>query len=287
MIDEYLGSIPLLLPALRQATPLVLAAMGGVISERAGVINIALEGMMVVGAFVGVWAAQGGGLIVGLAAALASGAVLGFLHLLFTQRLRMNHVVSGVAINILALAGCTYLLRMLFNQADPPREARVPHSIPVGWFILAAILIPFALHFLLYRTRFGLRLRAVGESPESARMSGISPSQLRFAVVVLSGILAASAGAYLALSQVGRFSDKMVSGRGFIALAAVIVGRWNPLGAAAAALVFGFFDSLQFQLQGNVEVPGELLRSIPYVFTILVAMMLRPRPPAALGREED
>ena len=286
MIEEFLASIPLLLPALRQATPLVLAAMGGVMSERAGVINIALEGMMVVGAFVGVWAAQGGGLFAGLVAALASGALLGLLHLVFTQRLRMNHVVSGVAINILALAACTYLLRMLFNQADPPREARVQQTIPVGWFILAAILIPFELHFLLYRTRLGLQLRAVGESPDSARMSGISPIRLRYAGVVLSGVLAASAGAYLALSQVGRFSDKMVSGRGFIALAAVIVGRWNPLGAAAAALVFGFFDSLQFQLQGNVDVPGELLRSLPYIFTILVAMMLRPRPPAALGREE-
>ena len=286
MIESILGSVPLLLPALRQATPLALAAMGGVMSERAGVINIALEGIMVVGAFVGLWAAQEGGLLVGLFAALVSGAALGLLHLLFTQKLRMNHVVSGVAINILALASCTYLLRMVFNQADPPREARVTNTIPVGWFIVAAILLPFALHFVLYRTRFGLRLRAVGESPESARMSGIAPFRLRLAAVVLSGVLAASAGAYLALSQVGRFSDKMVSGRGFIALAAVIVGRWNPLGAAAAALVFGFFDSLQFQLQGNVEVPGELLRSLPYVFTILAAMMLRPRPPAALGTDD-
>ena len=285
-MEEALGSIPFLLPALRQATPLILAAMGGVMSERAGVINIALEGMMVVGAFVGVWAGQSVGLYGGLLAALGSGALLGLLHLLFTQKLRMNHVVSGVAINILALAACPYLLRALFNQADPPREARVRETIGAEWFILAALILPFALHFVLYHTRFGLRLRAVGESPESVRMSGIGPARLRFAGVVLSGVLASSAGAYLALSQVGRFSDKMVSGRGFIALAAVIVGRWNPLGAAAAALVFGFFDSLQFHLQGNVDVPGELLRSLPYVFTILTAMMLRPRPPAALGRED-
>jgi simple sugar transport system permease protein len=174
----------------------------------------------------------------------------------------------------------------LFNQADPPREARVLSTIPVDWFILFALLLPLVLHVVLYKTRFGLRLRAVGESPESARMSGITPAKLRFAGVVLSGLFAASAGAYLALSQVGRFSDKMVSGRGFIALAAVIVGRWNPLGAAAAAIVFGFFDSLQFQLQGNVRLPGELLRSLPYIITILVAMLLRPRPPAALGRVE-
>ena len=286
-MEEFLAPVPLLYPALRQAVPLVLAAMGGVLSERAGVINIALEGLMVVGAFVGVWAGQGGGPLAGMGAALASGALLGLLHLLFTQRFRMNHVISGVAINILALAACTYLLRALFNQADPPREARVESTIPVEWFILAALILPVALHVLLYRTRFGLRLRAVGEDPESARMSGIRTPNLRLAGVVMSGVLASSAGAYLALSQVGRFSDKMVSGRGFIALAAVIVGRWNPLGAAAAALVFGFFDSLQFQLQGNIELPGELLRSLPYVFTILVAMLLRPRPPAALGAQEN
>ena len=118
-------------------------------------------------------------------------------------------------------------------------------------------------------------------------MSGIDPARLRFAGVILSGVLAASAGAYLGLSAVGRFSDKMISGRGFIALAAVICGRWTPLGAAAAALVFGLFDSLQFQLQGNVNVPGELLRSLPYVFTILVAMLFRPKPPAALGKDDD
>ena len=285
-MEEALAAIPLLMPALRQAAPLVLAAMGGIVSERAGVINIALEGMMVVGAFVAIWAGQSG-LLVGLGTAMLSGALLGLLHLLFTQRFRMNHIISGVAINILALAACTYLLRVLFNQADPPREARVSETIPVSWFILAAVALPFLLQFLIYRTRFGLRLRAVGEDPESARMSGVSPARLRLYGVVLSGVLASTAGAYLALSQVGRFSDKMVSGRGFIALAAVIVGRWNPLGAAAAALVFGLFDSLQFQLQGNVDVPSELLRSLPYIITILIAMTLRPRPPAALGHHDN
>src|SRR5207253_10112313 len=116
----------------------------------------ALEGMMIVGAFTGVWAAQAGGLLFGLLAALVSGAVLGLLHLFFTQRLRMNHVISGVAINLLALSTCTYLLRMIFNQATPPREARVPQVIPIGWFILAAAVLPFALHLVLTRTRFGL-----------------------------------------------------------------------------------------------------------------------------------
>lgn len=283
----FLSAVPLLLPALRQATPLALAGLGGIMSERVGVINIALEGMMLVGAFTGMWVAQAAGPGAGFAAALVGGGLLGLLHLFLTQRLRMNHIISGVAINILALASTTYLLRRIFNQGEPPRDANVPHGIPIGWFILAAIVLPFAMHFFLYRTRLGLRIRAVGESPESARMAGISPMPVRAIGVTLSGMFAAAAGAYLSMSQVGRFSDDMVSGRGFIALAAVICGRWTPLGAALAALAFGFFDSLQYQLQGTVNVPGELLRSLPYVFTIFAAMLLRPTPPASLGKSEE
>jgi len=281
------AALPLLLPTLRQATPLVLAGLGGIFSERVGVINIALEGMMLVGAFVGMWVGQAAGLGPGFLAALASGGLLGLLHLLLTQRLRMNHIISGVAINILAVSTTTFLLRRLFNQADPPREARLPGMVSVTAFILAAVVLPFVAHFLLYHTAFGLRLRAVGESPESARMAGLHPLRLRVAGVVLSGVFAAMAGAYLAMAQVGRFTDDMVSGRGFIALAAVICGRWTPLGAALAALAFGFFDALQLHLQGTVKLPGEFLRSLPYVFTILAALLLRPTPPAALGREVE
>jgi simple sugar transport system permease protein len=255
-------------------------------SERVGVINIALEGMMLVGAFTGMWASQSGGPIAGIGAAVVAGALMGLIHLLLTQRLRMNHVISGVAINILALGGTTFLLRRVFTQATPQRDASAAGTIPVGVFILAAFMLPFLLQFVLFRTRLGLRLRAVGESPVSARMAGIDPAGLRLAGVVLSGVFAAVAGAYLSLSQVGRFEDDMVSGRGFIALAAVICGRWTPIGAAAAALAFGFFDSLQFQLQGTVQLPNELLRSLPYIFTILAAMLLRPTPPAALGKDE-
>jgi simple sugar transport system permease protein len=277
----------MLAAALRQATPLVLAGMGGIMSERVGVINIALEGMMLAGAFAGMWASQAGGPLVGVGAAVIVGALMGILHLILTQRLRMDHVISGVAINILALGATTFLLRRVFTQATPQRDASTHGSISVGLFILVAAVLPALLHFVLFRSRFGLRLRAVGESPESARMAGIDPAKLRFAGVVLSGVFAAVAGAYLSLSQVGRFEDDMVSGRGFIALAAVICGRWTPIGTAAAALAFGFFDSLQFQLQGNVQLPNELLRSLPYVFTILAAMLLRPNPPAALGKPEE
>jgi simple sugar transport system permease protein len=282
-----MGAMPLLVPALRQATPLVLAGLGGVFSERAGVVNIGLEGMMLTGAFAGVWAAQAAGPIGGLFAALASGAVVGLVHFLLTQKLRVNHIVSGVAINLLAIHGTTFLLRRFFHHATPHREAAIPHALSPWPFIAMALLLPLATHYLLYRTTFGLRLRAVGESPERARMAGLNPTRIRLGGVLLSGLFAASAGAYLALSQVGRFSDDMVSGRGYIALAAVICGRWRPIGMAVAALAFGFFDALQIHLQGVVKLPGELLLSLPYLLTILAAMMLRPVPPAALGRNEE
>lgn len=279
---DLFAAVPVAAAILRQATPLVLAAQGGILSERVGVINIALEGMMTVGAFSGMWAAHFWGSWAGLAVALVAGGSMGLLHVWFTQRLRMDHVISGVALNILAASATTYLMRRLFSV----REASVPHPIPIGWFVLAAFVLPGALHVFLNRSRLGLRMRAVGESPEGARMAGVNTARMRLVGVTLSGIIAGGAGAYLSLAQVGRFSDGMVSGRGFIALAAVICGRWRPLGAAATALVFGTFDSLQYQLQGNVQLPGELLRSLPYVATIIVAMLVRTIPPAALGRSD-
>lgn len=286
-MTELLVGIPLLLPTLRQTTPLVFAGLGGIFSERVGVVNIALEGIMLVGAFVGLWAGQVYGPAAGVAAGVACGVILGLLHFALTQILRMDHIVSGVAINILALQTTTFLLRRVFNQADPPRDARIDTLIPVGWFILLALGATVAAHFVLSHTVFGLRLRAVGENPESARMAGIRPMRLRLAGLAFSGALAGLGGVYLSLSQVGRFGDDMVSGRGFIALAAVICGRWRPYGAAAAALVFGFFDALQLQLQGTVRLPGEFLRMMPYVFTILAALALKPTPPAALGKPDE
>ena len=282
-----LAALSLVVPTLRQAAALIFAGLGGIFSERVGVVNIALEGMMLAGAFTGIWVAQSHGLLAGAAAGVACGAGIGLLHFLLTQRFRMNHIVSGVALNILALQTTTFLLRRAFNQADPPRDARVDALIPIDWFILFALLAPVLVHFALYHTTFGLRLRAVGERPESARMAGVNPMRLRLAGLLLSGAFGGVAGVYLSLSQVGRFGDDMVSGRGFIALAAVICGRWTPLGAAAAALVFGFFDALQLQLQGNVRVPGEFLRMMPYVFTILAALALRSTPPAALGKTDE
>ncbi len=272
--------------AIRQTCPLVVAAMGGILSERSGVVNIALEGLMLTGAFVGVWVGSAFGGVTGLAAALAAGASLGAVHLILTQRFRVNQIVSGVALNLLALHASTFLLRTLFNQADPARDAKLLHAIPVIWFVAAAVVLPPALHWALHNTVVGLRLRASGESALSTRMAGVSPGASRAVGVVLSGVLASGAGACLSMSLVGRFTDDMVSGRGFIALAAVVCGRWTPLGAAATCLAFGLFDAMQLHLQGTVALPAEALRAIPYVLTIIAAAIFRSSPPADLGSEE-
>jgi simple sugar transport system permease protein len=271
----------------RQACPLIIAALGGILSERSGVVNIALEGIMLLGAFAGMWAGQVYGPVTGLGFALAVGAALGAAHLVLTQVFRMNHVVSGVAINILALNASTFLLRAMFNQASPPRQAKLLVTLPIGWFLAFALAATVVIHLLLYHTSLGLRLRAVGESSARTRLAGVSAAPLRAFGVIGSGILAAAAGAYLSMSLVGRFTDDMVSGRGFIALAAVICGRWTPIGAFLACCAFGFFDALQLNLQGTVQMPSEFLRAVPYVLTIVVAVLFRSEPPAELGAESS
>lgn len=276
---------------LYSATPLILAAMGGILSERSGVVNIALEGMMLTGAFAGVLAGRTSGAD-GLVAALVAGALLGLLHAFLTQKMRMNHVVSGLGINLLAAGATRYFALRLF----PTEGARVD-GIPQGAFLAIALILPLVLFAALRRTRFGLRLRAVGEDPESARMAGIAPGPARYAAVTLSGLLAALAGAYLSLADAHTFSSNMSAGKGYIALAAVIFGKWNPLGAAGGALFFGFFYALQTQLQiSGIHVTwlgvewGSpfLLDMLPYLMTIaaLVSVVGRAIPPAALGAEE-
>lgn len=281
------GIAILLSTAVRQTCPLLLAAMGGILSERSGVINIALEGLMLTGAFVGIWVGSSAGSAAGVIAALVAGGLIGAVHLVLTQRFRMHHIVSGVALNLLALHSSTYLLRALYHQASPPRDAKLADPLSLFGFVLAAAVLPLMLHGLLYGTSFGLRLRAVGENAAFAMMAGVEARALRAWGVVLSGVLAAGAGAYLSMALVGRFTDDMVGGRGFIALAAVVCGRWTPLGAALACCAFGLFDALQLQMQGVVRMPPEFLRAAPYLLTIAAAALFQSRPPAGLGQPEE
>lgn len=280
----------LLLATLTNATPLILAAMGGILSERSGVANIALEGMMLTGAFVGVWAG-GSSASFGLAATLLAGAALGLLHAFLTQRTRMNHIISGLGINLLAAGGTRYLFQRLFARGY---HVEGLSGTPFVWF---ALILPLLIWLMLSRTRFGLRLRAVGENPESARMAGIAPTPIRYVAITLSGMLAALAGAYLSMAETHTFTPNMSAGKGYIALAAVIFGKWNPLGAAGGALFFGFFYALQTQLQINgahlhwlgVEWNSAfLMDALPYFMTLLalVTVVGRATPPAALAQEE-
>ena len=298
--------LPLLLATLFNTTPLVLAALGGVLSERAGVVNIALEGLMVAGAFAGVWAAYAAGTygiderlgpyaaaLLGLAAALVVGALLGLLHALLTQKARMNHVVSGLGIVLLAMGGSDFLSHRVF-----PSSGVSIRGLPRELFLILGIVLTGVVAFVMGRTRFGLRVRAVGENPESARMAGISPFPSRVAAVTLSGIFGALAGAYLSMADAHTFLPRISAGKGYIALAAVIFGKWSPLGAALGALFFGFFDALQSQLQisgvhlvwlGVEWTSPYLLQSLPYAMTIaaLVSVIGRATPPAALGQTDS
>ncbi len=275
---------------LYSAVPLSIAAMGGILSERAGVVNIALEGLMLTGAFVGIVAGQSSALF-GLAAALFAGGLLGLLHAFLTQKTRMNHVVSGLGINLLAAGVTRYLAIRLF-----PNGLHID-GLPGSLFLLLAVLLPVVVALMLSRTQFGLRLRAVGENPESARMAGVSPTLPRYVAVTLSGVFAALSGAYLSMADAHTFSSNMSAGKGYIALAAVIFGKWTPVGAALGALFFGFFYALETQLQisgihltllGIEWTSPFLLDMLPYLMTLaaLVSVIGRATPPAALGQEE-
>lgn len=291
--------------AIRQATPLILAALGGLMSERVGVINIGLEGKILMGAFA---AALGtlltGSLWIGLACAVLVGLTLALIHAVATQELRTDHIVSGVAINLLALGLSTYLFRQIIVPREEAGESSVvptfgavrlgglenlPFLKDQTWLTLMALVLPFVLLVLLTRTRWGLRVNAVGNDSTKARMMGVPMKRLRYLGVLWSGVLASLAGAFLVLAATGQFRENMSAGRGFIALAALIFGRWHPLGAAGAALGFGFFEALQMRLQGQplfgVQLPTDLLLMLPYLLTVIALMGLlgRMKPPSDLG----
>ena len=274
--------LPLLAAAFRLATPLIFAALGGVISERAGVIALALEGMMLMGAFASLAAAKAtGNALIGLCAGMLAGAITGLLHAVLTQRLRTPHLLSGVGINLGALGFTTFALRQSADGVDSrallsgeAMTALAFLAVGVCWFFLA-------------RTPVGLRLRACGENPRAAQAAGVPVNRIRYGAVILSGALAGLGGVALALASLGSFTENMTAGRGYIALAAVIFGRWTPLGAAGAALLFGFGDALQLTLQTagfSRIVPPDLLALLPYLLTLMALIFFRGgAAPAALG----
>jgi simple sugar transport system permease protein len=275
----------LLILTLVKATPLIYAALGGVIGERAGVINIALEGMLAIGAFcaVAVSYATGSPLLAALAG-IAAGATLGLLLGVAATRWRVDQIVAGTGINLIAVGGAAYSLVLVFGRpgASPAVHAlgRTGEVVLIAGAFVAAL----ALSAVLRSTPWGLRLRTAGENPHALESAGIDPLRIRLQAVIVGGALAGAGGVFLSLGELDLYSNGMTAGRGFIALAAVIFGRWTPLGATGAALFFGFFAALQFTLQRS-GVPSEVMQALPYLAALaaLAGFAGRARAPRADG----
>jgi general nucleoside transport system permease protein len=291
---------------LRYATPLLFAALGGLFSERSGVINIGLEGMMLMGAFWGIWGAdKTGSWVIGLLIGMLSGGLLALLHAVFSVSLRADQIVSGFSMNFLALGITGFAYVSIYGtQGTPDQIPRAPdvtvpllEDIPflgdvIGrmnilvWLGLLTVLLTWV---LVFRTPVGLRLRSVGENPLAAQTAGVSPVRVRYAAVVTSGVLAAIGGAYLSIGFIGSFGENMTDGRGFIALAVLICGRWKPGGALVFALLFGFFSALAQRLPVFSESAATLFQALPYVITLIAVagVVGRSIPPLAIGRPLD
>lgn len=294
----------LLTGTVRRTVPLALGALCGVLCERAGVVNIAIEGMMLSAAFTGALVASAAGIVwAGMAGGIAVGALLGLAFAVLSIRYAVDQIVGGTVINIFAIGITSFLTaRVLveyedlnqpgsFDAVDIPLLAKIPvlgpllfqHTIYVYLMVGLALTVSYA----LYRTRWGLRVRAVGEHPRAADTVGINVTRTRYRAVVLGGGLAGLAGTFFSLDSAGSFQENMTAGRGFIALAALIFGRWDPLGALGAATVFGFAEELQGRLALlDTPIPSEFLLMTPYIVTIFVVAGLvgRARPPAADGQ---
>jgi simple sugar transport system permease protein len=283
-MSQYLV-VALLFSAVRLATPLLLAALGGLYSERSGVINIALEGLMLAGAFTAaVVTHYSGNPWVGLLAAVAAGIGVALIHGVACIRYRADQVVSGTAINILFLGVPALLSGALFESTGATPQIPRGELLPLAPIVLAFALVP-ATWWVLNRTPFGLRLRAVGENPEAADTAGVNVARIRYAGVMISGALAAVGGAYLSTGQSSLFTRNMTAGGGFIALAALIFGKWRPVQTMLACLLFGLAEALSIQMQGVSQIPVQFIQIIPYVLTIVVlaGFIGHSRAPRALG----
>lgn len=290
----------------RTATPLAVAAIGECVVERSGVINIALEGSIIAGALgsaIGVAHRGGGGLLAGFVAGTCAGLIVALIFAIFTVVMRADQIITGTAVTLLSLGGTGTIYRLLYGSTGTALTTptigvvRIPllSDIPVlGTAFFAQPLVTYLVYVLapivavwLYRTHAGLGLRATGENPDAASVAGIPAMRMQFAAVLFGGALGGIAGATLVLAQAGTFVEGMSAGRGFIAIAIVVLGRWNPIGAAIAALMFGAASALQFFFQARgSHVPYQIFLALPYLLTLLALATARgnARAPAALGR---
>lgn len=296
--------IALVVSTLRMATPLILAGLGGVFSERSGVVNIALEGIMLIAAFMGMLVSYfTNAPWLGVLAAVVSGMAVAWLHAVVCIKYKSNQVVSGTAINLFSVGFTGFMLRKVFEHAgqSPPVAKVADWTIPliekipvVGAmigkhtpFVYLSLIAVVISNFVLFKTKLGLRMRAVGEHPKAAETVGVDVFAMRYLCVLLSGALAGLAGASLSLGFLSQFRENMTGGRGFIALAAMIFGKWTPYGTLRACLLFGFADALQIlsQTLGLTFIPRDFLLMAPYILTMaaLAGVIGRSVPPAASG----
>jgi len=280
-------NVGLFAAALRMATPLVYAALGGIFSERVGITNIGLEGMMLMGAFTGVMVSYfTSNPWFGVAMAMGVGGLLGLFHGLITIKFIGNQIVSGTGINIFASGFTAYMCQVLWGSRGASvsvqglKAISIPllNNIPIIGEILGKqtplvylmFIITLLSYLVLYKTPIGLRIRAVGENPAAADSSGINVFKIKYLGVIVSGMLAGLGGAFLSLCNLNLFVWGMSGGRGFIAMAAMIFGKWTPLGALGASFLFGFSDALQMRLQSLGLLPSQIILTIPYIVTIVV-----------------
>jgi simple sugar transport system permease protein len=296
---DSLVLIAVLRSTLRQSTPITFGALSGLFCERVGVINIAIEGMMLTAAYMGYMTnVISGNLILSVIVAVLSGGLMALLHAWLSIHFKVDQIISGTVINILAVGLTGYFYQPGTVTKGKLQLVEVPLlvDIPIigdvffdnGPLTYAAVVLVFVVNVILFRTRWGLRMRAVGEHPRAADTLGINVFRMRYTNVVIGGMLAGLGGAYLTLEAVGSFERMMTNGRGFISLAAMIFGKWTPIGGWAAALLFGAANAVQTQIQfsGNVTIPHQFIGMLPYVLTVVVLAGFggRARPPAAIGR---
>lgn len=293
-----LFTISIIFSTIRLATPLIFAALGGMFSERSGVINIALEGLMLAGAFTAaVTTYELHNPFVGLLCGMLAGAALAFIYAVATIKFEADQVVSGMAINFLMVGLPALISGAVYDSSGSTPQIAKEFQLPQFFnnnisiaSILVFLLVPLC-WYVLYKTPFGLRLRATGENPAAADAAGVNVIRLRYTAVIISGILAAAGGAYLSTGQSSLFTRGMTAGRGFIALAALILAKWKPVPVLLACLFFGFTEALSIQIQGAIklpsgeEIPVQFIQIIPYVLTIIVlaGFIGLSRAPKALG----
>lgn len=310
MISEILSvifSINTFNAALRLSIPLALGAMAGAFSERSGIINIGLEGLLLIGAFTGVLGSFiTGSAWLGVIFAAISGILTALIFAIFVIEFKANHVVAGVGLNILVLGFTTWMMQIIWGtkgaspsvNSVPPIKINFLEDIPIvgqllgnqSPYVYLMLILIIAGWVLLFKTPLGLRIRFTGEHPEAADSQGINVKKIKYFSLLLSGFLCGIGGSYLSLAHLSQFSRNMTAGRGYMALAANIFGQWNPLGGLAASLLFGFTDALQMRLQGiDIGLANDLIQMLPYLLTIavLAGAVIKSRPPAALGNHYE